>query len=574
MSNSNDPWDGYKGPSLGGEKVRHGFRNVGEIVAAWIDFCDAYPLTAFFGDAERELDYPDSRHYMTAERILQQDKLGQELDRHPHPNTDRRQHLKSAAVVTDLALKLVQSEQQLFREMGIQTEWWEHLSERFGVTRDKPSTKAKPFNYGCDPDDTEELFRELADPDPDADMLPAVRLLIKHLQSIGKEGQRLAQLIEENSEDRSAQWGIFELKRHEGKWQPSPNIRHWIATALWEDVVKPPLERRRSKGTSAIVVGVMNRALAMNTPGTQASGDGRIVRSGIEPPTISGVGLDVPQLRSWGNLSKLRFDRPEFWYTLGALVEGVFESEIRGDQYPDRFHFPDGWKELPEWAASVLEMPPPKSNKAQEEYKRAIRAMATVRMMGNIEGNFLAYNYRPKEKELDVTAGPALSPGFIFTLPESKRLSKPQRRELRQLQPYTKPADMGMFQGTSSVPGLRLGYILVRQMRHNCDDMVKRGGILIREIDLEALTAEANLPASRRNYETLDNWTRDTDNYPAFLEKVDDCIYTLANNERYRDARRFIEDAAKTTLDARRRKQDQRNREQAERDRQKIKPKT
>ena len=139
-----------------------------------------------------------------------------------------------------------------------------------------------------------------------------------------------------------------------------------------------------------------------------------------------------------------------------------------------------------------------------------------------------------------VVLGDILAPGYGL-----QHLDKGSRK----LVPVTElPALVGARRWHAAQSLFQLAWL--HYMSTNRQDIAEWGGVRAPVDVLERLAASVDLPRTMAR-ELLPAWTRDADDSPAFLERVGRDIYHIADNDKFGEARAFLEAGAQRSADAR-----------------------
>lgn len=483
----------------------------------------------------------------------------------------------AGAAVVSLAIELWKAEADLWKHLGINS-WVDRLllkfSEQVDPTHpeynytDETKTPAESLDetpmvslYGTPAMFETELQSLAGADDADADMLPLAERVAGFLQTIGKKGREIAEKVRKADrkawEDKSDLWVLF---RHTEKEQdqgsaPIRNLRYLLARALWEDAVRPPLERRSRLIAPAITEATSDLIIQVSQPGVLFTPDGQALRpEGIKPRTIEGI---VPQIEEV-DVQFLKTDTIHFWLSVLAEVTHAFDRYVATGTVDNQIVLPGGWRELIDMVNKSLDWNLSTSSATQRRMKQAIQAQAHLEFkIGPKRGNLLAYSHNENTNELTLTLGDMLLPLFGQTYDDSSKLSHSQRKWVN-LVPVTKPASLQPFRAADRGKALSFQHVLIAYAREQREDILDGRGIDLNPIMLPSLAAKARMP---RPEKAIDAWTIDADDSPALLEKVGRHRYMIADNDRFGPARRMIEQAANKTRKARFRQQLKRQRD-------------
>jgi hypothetical protein len=163
-------------------------------------------------------------------------------------------------------------------------------------------------------------------------------------------------------------------------------------------------------------------------------------------------------------------------------------------------------------------------------------------------GNLLSYREptdpaaRGRTRVVEITLGTPLLPHYVSLLPQGK--SAPMR-EARRLVPML--ADLPPFVGRSNDHGAQasLALAVVTELRVQAARLVEDGGA---QVPFDTLARRFRIGPDLLA-RVLDRWTKDGDDGPAFLQRVDATRVTLG--DAHAPERDFILDAGKRELDGR-----------------------
>lgn len=188
-----------------------------------------------------------------------------------------------------------------------------------------------------------------------------------------------------------------------------------------------------------------------------------------------------------------------------------------------------------------------RSKKAPDNLLKILQAGQALHIQwpGGAIGGLWTYVYSDKtgwgkKAFLEIRLGAALAPLYAKqTLPKSQQTLVP----LIEVPPLVSPnkfyAQQAAFQ-----------FGLVRELVERRQEIHKEGGALLKEEDFVRIAAKYDLHESTRR-KAMERWLRDGDDGPRVFELVDRSRYHLADNERYGDARRFIDETARMAAEAR-----------------------
>lgn len=180
-----------------------------------------------------------------------------------------------------------------------------------------------------------------------------------------------------------------------------------------------------------------------------------------------------------------------------------------------------------------------KSNQAIEEVRAIIEAEHSLEIQLPPVGDYsrlLIRRFLPPTKgrrsQLELVLGTALLPNYVNELKKSRVTGMPIR-----LVPVL---DLPPLVGREREHGAQASFsmAIIVEMRSQAREMAQMGGAVLDEATLARLARRVGLPIDLIT-RVIDRWTRDGDDGPAFLKRIDLDRYTVGDAHAW--ARRFLE---------------------------------
>lgn len=414
--------------------------------------------------------------------------------------------------------------------------------------------RGKGDDLAMHPEALRELSRRVEDvspraPAPDlvaaADVVEGVHPLDEALaamvEGFGQTGRKLAENIRDTTKKKP--------EERAARWRPLVDplrVPRLIAKALWDDVVKPQLERAASRiDAPGLSLPVLTNLVRVSRSGAQPTmfDDGRAdildhrgrrVGSLQLTPTI---GSDHINLANLGKLSTTRLVR--------HLLHRTWEQKwIHGLPEADRIDVDGGFPGL----AKVLGM---KAHKAPEELREAVATLAALRIDSPTgEGQVFAYwhskatGQRPARLEMHVM-GP-FAPDYIARSLAGHRRSAQDKYLVPVPLPQRLPPLVGRERDHAAQAFLQV--LVLRELRVRAEELREVGSVEIGERQWEALRDEAGVPKATMR-DVLAAYPIGNADQPAFLLSPTQGRYALA--DAYDQERRSILEAAEAMANGR-----------------------
>lgn len=388
--------------------------------------------------------------------------------------------------------------------------------------------------------------------DPEAETW-ATRLAEFRAKVIAANAEEARRLIE-NEEPRRRpwpQWGLAWLewlwKWVDSKTRPGhavpgfPGIYQSIAGALWDDVLRPQLEREIRNPPSLVlpihenVARVHSRVVKVEA----INGQRALVFDDADPmllvPSVAEEATQALVERGVDLLGTVTAHRALRWE-----VATGHERAMRGDADARVLRIDGGWSVF---ANEVLGL---KSKAEADRLKAIVYAQDAVQITlpDSSRGRMLTLRewaaQGQRRGRIEIMLGTMLLPHYVHELgeriPKGRKLS-----EARRLIPV---CDLPPFVGRNRDhgPQATLSMLVVRELRGNARELIETGAVRLPLKRWVELARKAGLPLSLLG-KVLDRWTQDGPDAPAFLTRTGPDAYTLART--YARELAFIVDGAR-----------------------------
>jgi hypothetical protein len=372
----------------------------------------------------------------------------------------------------------------------------------------------------------------------------------------------LADVLEAIDSDKASElreaargrWASGDIVRRLAQWfkPDNPTLAPGImalARAHWQTHLEPNTQRAQGATTEAVleplILSISSIAQVKKRDEHQLELWHNGQRVGELEASRQMATLDPDRLQG---LQRALQDGPE---ALGTLTgQRLLRHLILKNHAGVAFGLPDArlmkWGSVSE-LASELGL---KSNKAHGTLQRALfQGDAWQCIVNGTASRLWIYEYQTQQRtgtrggagaNFSITLGPVLAPGYGL-----QHLDKGSRK----LVPVTElPAFIGANRWHPAQALFQLAWL--HYMSTNRQDIAEWGGVRAPVDVLERLAASVALPRTMAR-ELLPAWTRDADDSPAFLERVGRDIYHIADNDKFGEARAFLEAGARRSADAR-----------------------
>lgn len=381
----------------------------------------------------------------------------------------------------------------------------------------------------------------------------ADEILAVLLEGLGSKGKEIAAQIRQKSEERHRKLEAGETSEEE-VWQPwlpdlskgGQVLRHEaLAAALWQDRVRPRLEREHRKPpalTRAIHAPVAGLLSSPSVHLEESTGQRRLDVGQIQ---VRAVHIDT--------MSAPYVDRGiELFQSIHAhriLRYFVFESHrkaIQGDEDPRLLRFPGGYAALAE-ACGI------NGREGAEKVRPIVEAMQSLDIAitpgrtARLFARDFAEAQGRRKAYLSIVVGTALLPDYVFELQSLTGTHSLEARRTHDLIPLLPiPPTIGRpnEQGAQATLSLRV----VSHLRDHAVELARQEGAPLTPDEFRQMAHESKLPTSMAS-NVLDHWQKDQEDGPAFLKRVDKNRFTLG--DAHKAERTFLERSGHLRTDAR-----------------------
>lgn len=361
------------------------------------------------------------------------------------------------------------------------------------------------------------------------------------LEEIGKYGAEQAARLRAQPAAKSTEdfWGPW-LPPAEG----GTPVRHgWLVRVLWQDVVRPRLERATRKPPAlARLVHTPVAALLSGAPRRQLGGQ-TVLDLGLPQPCI--IRAEVAAIPHAARGLDL-FRSIHAHKVLLHLAFAAHEKALAGELDPRVLTYEGGFAALAE--ASGIE-----GRHGAVKARELLEAFSALDLSlpgGDHARGLLSFIYgearRNRKAYLKIVAGLPLLPDYVHELRRvAGNTSIAARREQDLIPLLPVPPTIG--RANDAGPQATLQLRVVAHLRDHASDLAEGRGAPLPADTWTQLAAESHVPRSLAP-KLLPHWLEDHQDGPAVLKRVDRDRYTLS--DAHAAARAFLEDGGRRSLDS------------------------
>jgi hypothetical protein len=333
----------------------------------------------------------------------------------------------------------------------------------------------------------------------------------------------------------------YDPRHRSDVWDNPLYFSRQLAILRWQDRVKDFIKKRRERPAALSVpiyqqiVRSLRRDASINE-----SCDGIVDSNGKKLLELSSTAaIDIVTAKSILRtgvplLSSITAHHVWRWQLLE--VHKQFVTKVKN---PRLLVIEGGYKRLGELSGAGL------SDDTAAKIRKIIFTQASCRFNykgkdGFWEGNLISFDYwearGQKTSLLELEMRAPLCPGFVEQLP----IGGIELQEQRHMLPVVR---LPIFVGRPNDHGSQASFQMEMHLeeRARAKESYERGGILLSDEDLLELASKAQM-SSRLIRKVMDAWISE-----GYVEKVDDCIYTIG--PRYPEAREMIKQAGQLEID-------------------------
>lgn len=367
----------------------------------------------------------------------------------------------------------------------------------------------------------------------------ADREYIALLAKIGPEGKNLAAKLQKApplSEEEADTWA---------PWLPPPEggfpARHgWLVKALWEDLVRPLLERfSRKPPAIARLVHAPVTAL-LSSPKVREEGGQMALDLGLAAPCIVREVADLPNAARGIELFKSIHAHRVLWH----IVRVAHERAVAIPGWSPHLEYEGGYAALAETCGI-------KGGKGAEQVRALVDLFSVLDLTlpGYIGGLLTRTFIEAKGQRrafLKIIPGTPLLPGYVHELQRVAGTASVAARREQDLIPLL-PVPPVLGRGNDAGAQATLQLRVVSHLRDHAADLAEGRGAPLPLDTWAQLAAESHVPRSLAP-KLLPYWQEDHQDGPAVLKQVDRDRYTLG--DAHAAARTFLEDGGRRSLES------------------------
>ena len=370
----------------------------------------------------------------------------------------------------------------------------------------------------------------------------ADREYISLLEKIGPKGKEIAAKLRKAlplSEEEADNWT---------PWLPPPEggypVRHaWLLKALWEDRVRPRLEKAARKHPALARLVHSPVTALLSAPKVREEGGQMALDLGLNWPCVIRAELAASPhvIRGIGLFQSIHAHS-----VIRGLAFAAHERALSGELDPRVLTYEGGFAALAE--AYGIE-----GREGATKARELLEAFAALDLSlpgGDSARGLLTFVYgearRNRKAYLKVVAGLLLLPDYVHQLQRIAGTTSVAARRDQDLIPLLPvPPVLGRANDAGAQATLQLR--VMAHLRDHAVDLAEGRGALLTLDTWAQLAAESHVPRSLVS-RLLSHWQEDHQDGPAVLKRVDRDRYTLG--DAHAAARAFLEDGGRRSLDS------------------------
>lgn len=412
--------------------------------------------------------------------------------------------------------------------------------------REKIATRPQHVTIGKGTSADIEAYKKLASDSPDFFGGPLLVFTeeadleyIALLKEIGPKGKSDAAKLQKAppvSQEEADSWAPW-LPPSGGGF-PARHTR--LVVALWEDIVRPRLERAARKPPAlARVVHAPVTAL-LSAPKVREEGGQMALDLGLPAPCIIREVADLPSASRGIELFKSIHAHRVLWH----IVFAAHERAATTPGWSPHLEYEGGYSALAE-ACGIS------GRKGAEQVRALVELFSVLDLtLPGYQGGLLVRTFIEARGQrralLKIVPGTPLLPGYIHEVQRVNGTASLTSRRGQDLIPLL-PVPPVLGRANDAGPQATLQLLVVAHLRDHAPDLAEGRGAPLPLDTWARLAAQARVPRSlARNL--LPHWQEDHDDGPAVLKQVDRDRYTLGDAHAL--ARTFLEDGGRRSLDS------------------------
>jgi hypothetical protein len=415
-----------------------------------------------------------------------------------------------------------------------------------------------------DIDAYEEIVRGFPDMGGPLGVLPeeADREYAALLERIGPKGKDLAKKILDPEDGEQAPdpettegqgvWSTnpWEARKQEEAqmWAPwlspegggTPPRHAWLVRALWQDIVRPRLERAARNPPALARVVQAPVTVLLSAPRVREEGGQMALDLGLPAPCIIREVADLPSASRGIELFKSIHAHRVLWH----IVFAAHERAANTPGWSPHLEYEGGYSALAE-ACGI------NGGKGAEQVRALVDLFSVLDLtLPGYRGGLLTRTFIEAKGQrralLRLIPGTPLLPGYVHELQRvAGTASVAARREQDLIPLLPVPPVLGRSNDAGAQATLQLR--VVAHLRDHAPDLAEGRGAPLPLDTWARLAAESHVPRALVS-RLLPHWQEDHQDGPAVLKRVDRDRYTLG--DAHAAARTFLEDGGRRSLDS------------------------
>lgn len=359
------------------------------------------------------------------------------------------------------------------------------------------------------------------------------------LEKIGPKGKEIAAKLRKApplSEEEADNWT---------PWLPPPEggypVRHeWLLKALWEDRVRPRLERAAHKHPALPRLVHSPVTSLLSAPKVREEGGQMTLDLGLSAPCIIREVADLPSAARGIELFKSIHAHRVLWH----IVRVAHERAAAIPGWSPHLEYEGGYAALAE-ACGIG------GRDGAVKVRELVELFSVLDLtLPGYQGGLLTRTFIEAKGQrrafLKIIPGTPLLPGYVFELQRVTGTASPTARREQDLIPLLPvPPVLGRANDAGAQATLQLR--VMAHLRDHAADLAGGRGAPLPLDTWARLAAESHVPRSLTP-KLLPHWQEDHQDGPAVLKRVDRDRYTLG--DAHAAARAFLEDGGRRSLDS------------------------